>query len=656
MKEIQLMIPDMDCASCVSHIEQDVSGMEGVKKIAVNFAIGKARVTFDDSKISPDDIVERIKKTGYTAHTEDNGHSSHHDHHGGNHDHAAMESEREVRSKMMKVAFGAVASLALTVLGFWVDIPSEGVVMMLITLFILVYTGAEFFRKGVPALLKGRPQMDTLVVLGVSTAFLYSSYNILFTSSHEEYFMDAAVISTFIMLGRYLEARAKGNAGAAIQKLLSLGAKMAHKAGEKNTIKDISIDDVKKGDLLLVKPGEKVPVDGVITEGTAMIDESMVTGESFSVDKRKGDFVIGSTLNGTTSFTMEAQKVGKETMLAQMIQLVEEAQMNKPPIQKLVDTVSSYFVWGVIAIALVTFVAWNSLSGSAELALIPTVAVLIVACPCALGLATPISIVAGSGKGAELGILLKRPESLEKMNKITAVCFDKTGTITEGKLHVTDVMYAVGNPSKSSLQLLASVERQSEHPLAQAVVSYAEQQDISFLDAQNVKAVPGQGVQGTVKGSLVSVGNRRFVLKHDVKPDASLDKKAIQLEEQGKTVLFFSVDEMLRGIIAVQDTPKQSSQDAIALLHEQNIKTVMMTGDSQGLRKALPIVSALMMFSRKFHRKRRRQKYRSFRNAVSLWRWWVMALTMHRPSQLLTLALPWEPEPTLRLNRVILSL
>lgn len=617
-----LIITDMNCASCVGHIEKDVNAMEGVHEILVNFASDKAEISYDPKLLSSEDIIKQIKKTGYTAklaekeisaeepppqhkphpqhkHHEDMHHkkTEHEDHSG----HAAAESKKEIKSKLYKVIFGAVLSIILLVLGFAVDISSEGMIMLLITLAILLYTGREFFIRGIPALiLKGRPNMDTLVALGVTAAFLYSSYIVLFTSSMEEYFMDAAFIATFIMFGRYLEARAKGSASEAIKKLLELSAKVAHKIIGKNKTKDIPINQVQKGDELMVKPGEKIPVDGVITDGEATIDESMVTGESMPVDKHEEDKVIGATINGNTSFTMKVEKVGKESMLAQMVKLVEQAQMHKAPIQKLVDIVANYFVWGVLLISAITFSSWYFLDGGISQAIIVTVAVLIIACPCALGLATPISIVVGSGKGASMGILIKKPESLEKMKRITTICFDKTGTITEAKPKVTDfIVYEVPEGSESEfalngispekkdryenqlIQYIASLEHKSEHPLAKAVTDYSEQKELSFIDVKNVEAVTGKGILGEINNHEVIVGNKEFLELKKVMRCAELDEKAEELGSDGKTVIFFAIDGKQRGILALQDKEKETSKHAIGLLHKKGIKTLMMTGDNE---------------------------------------------------------------------------
>lgn len=607
----QFLITDMNCASCVNHIKKDLSKTEGVHEANINFATGKAEIAYDSDKITPQDIINGIKKTGYTAHLSEE--MSGHNHDMSNHDemnmtsgedhsqHVSAENNLEIKKKLYKVIFGAVSSVILLLIGFSLDLPYEGLIMLVITAAILIYTGQEFFVRGMPSLfLKGRPNMDTLVSLGVGAAFLYSSYNVLFTSSPEEYFIDAGIISTFIMLGRYLEAKAKGSANEAIKKLLELSAKTAHRIIGEGETEEIPVEKIKVGDKLLVKPGEKIPVDGVISEGEAIIDESMVTGESIPVEKIDGDKVIGSTINSNTSFVMTAEKIGGDTVLSQMIKLVEQAQMHRAPIEKLVDIISNYFVWGVILISIATFFGWYLAGAGIAKAIIFTVAVLIIACPCALGLATPISIVVGSGKGASLGILIKKAESLEKMHKITAVCFDKTGTITEGKPTLTDfIIYEVPeesykafeieklSPSENKkytekvIQYLASVEHDSEHPLGKAVVLYAHEKKISLLKAKNIKAETGKGILGKINETEILIGTQEFLTDKKIMRCADLDKDANRFSEEGKTVLFFAIDGKQRGILALQDVEKESSKEAVRLLKDKNIETIMLTGDNE---------------------------------------------------------------------------
>ena len=571
-KTVSLQVTDMNCASCVAHIEGDLKKLDGVHAVSVNFASGIAKIDIDSQKLASTDLISQIKKTGYTALPAN--HSQHHQH-----DHAASESKKEIQSKLNKVIFGSIISILLTLLDFVIDVPGEGILMFVMASAVLIYTAKSFYAQGLPPFfLRGRPNMDTLVALGISAAYLYSSYNLFVANSHENYFMDVAFISSFIMLGKYLEAKAKGRAGAAIKKLLSLGAKSAHKVVEGNKIEDVDILKVEIGDLLIVRPGEKIPVDGVIIEGKVSIDESMVTGESIPIDKNEGDKVIGATVNGNSSFTMRAENVGKDTVLAHMIKLVEQAQMSKAPIQKLVDKISNYFVWGVVLIAVISFGAWYYYTGDLTTSIIPAVTVLIIACPCALGLATPISIVVGSGKGAGMGILLKNASSLEKIHKIDVICFDKTGTITEGKPRVTEF---VGN--SEYLPLISAIEAHSEHPLGHAIVDYGNSQKVEYLDAKKVEAITGQGIRGIVNHQSILVGKSSFLEANKVKTDSKLTSRAQELSENGHTVLHFSIDDVEQGIIAIQDIEKPSSRQAVQLLHDLGIKTIMMTGDNKSV-------------------------------------------------------------------------
>ncbi len=583
MKHIKLHIEGMNCTSCVGDIESVVQALSGVHNASVSFATSTIHIEYSEEEINEHTIVTAIDKLGYKAHIQGaytHEHTMSHEDHS---DHSMPESRKEIRSKWYKFLFGLVISIVLVLFDVALTVPYESYIGLTLTTILLLYTSREFYTKGLPPfLLRARPNMDTLVALGVSAAYLYSAYNVLLTGNHELYFMDVAIISTFIILGRYLEAKSKGKANEAIQKLLSLGAKVAHKKSG-TSIEDIPVDSIVKGDLLLVKPGEKVPVDGIITDGTAVIDESMVTGESIPVDKKEQDTVIGATINSTTSFTMKATKVGANTLLAQMVKLIEQAQMHKAPIQKLVDTVSRYFVWAVVAIAILTFLGWILFSGNYEHALIVTVAVLIIACPCALGLATPISLVVGSGKGAEHGILIKDASALEKVHKVDTICFDKTGTITEGKPHVTDVIYEGVPPKeeKGMLALVASLEAHSEHPLAHAVVAFAEKPSIATNDAKNVVSTTGGGIQGEVNGQLITIGKQTYLESQSIQLPAQLIEKATRFMQDGKTVIYFAIATHAKGAIALQDTAKASAKKAISLLHAQGIHTVMMTGDNE---------------------------------------------------------------------------
>lgn len=596
-----LTISDMSCASCVLHIEGDLKKKDGVLDAKVNFAMNSAQVSYDPDKLSPQDIADTIKKTGYTAEIMSDDNSQHNmggkgmdhenmKHDGMNHEemkhdgmdhseHAQMEDHKKILIRRNRFLLSLILSVPILLFTFVIKFESAPYLMMILAFTILISPGKEFFQRGVPSLFKARPGMDTLVALGVGAAFLYSSYSILFTEASTEYFMDVAIIATFILLGRYLEAVAKGRASEAIKKLLELSAKIAHKITEKGT-DDIAVDEVQVGDFLLVKPGEKIPVDGVLFEGEAVIDESMVTGESIPVDKAVGMSLIGATINGNTAFKMEAKKVGKETVLAQIVKLVQEAQMSKAPIQKLVDVVANYFVWGVLAIAIITVLAWYFATGDVPRAFIYTVSVLIIACPCALGLATPISIVVGSGKGAKMGILLKNAESLEKMHKITVICFDKTGTITKGQPEVQSFK-SVSGDERNNLALALALEEASEHPLARSIVGYVKRKkDIEKLEVMNAKAVTGKGMQGKFRDKVYFLGSLKYMSELSV--DLSNVIKSVEsLQSSGHTVLMLSDGKEILAYFAVQDGIKETSKHAIELLKKRKIRTVMITGDNQ---------------------------------------------------------------------------
>lgn len=581
----------MDCASCVVHIEKALQKTEGVKEVSLNFATETGQVVHDPEKIEEAGLISIIQKTGYDAESLDtNEMKMSHDrgHHGGMEDHSAhamAEGEAEVRQRLIKVIVAGVLTVAILSLGFVWKMDHGMELMMVLTTIILAYSGKEFFVRGIPSLLRGMPGMDTLVAIGVGAAFLYSTYNTLFTSVHEEYFMDAALITTFILLGRYLEARAKGKASQAIKKLLALSPKIAHRVQADGTVVEIPSGEVMVGDILLVKPGESIPVDGILVDGFGTLDEAMVTGESIPVDKKTGDQVVGGTVNTTTAFKFKAQKVGSETVLAQIIKTVEEAQMSKAPIQKLVDVVSGYFVWGVLAIALLTFVFWMMLTeAGTSKAFVTMVAVLIIACPCALGLATPISIVVGSGKGASMGILIKRTESLEKAHKVTTMVFDKTGTLTEGKPEVEDVHHFHGDEI-SNLNLAYTLESHSEHPLAKSIVEFVkEKQSVSKMEVKDFVAKVGEGVTANVEGKKYFLGSLKYLLKQfSLNPED--EKNLSQMEEKGNTLILLGNEKNLITVFGVQDKLKPTSAKAIEKLKEKNIRTIMMTGDREKVAK-----------------------------------------------------------------------
>ena len=603
-KKIQLDIQGMNCASCVAHIEGDLKKTKGVKSARVNFATEQGEVEYDESTLSVEDIVSVIKKAGYSAIPAENkpaakNYSTHkmpdgslmsnHEMTGGSEDHsahAAAEGGKAIKERLNRVIIAFVFSLLILLFTFGIDMEPGGVLMLFFSLGVL-YAGRDFFKVGLPNLLKGRPDMDTLVALGVGAAFLYSSFTVLFAPARAEYFIDVGIIVTFILFGRYLEARAKGKASEAIKKLLQLSAKMAHRVNNNGEIEDIPVEAVNPGYKLLVKPGEKIPVDGIIAEGAATIDESMVTGESIPVEKKVGDSVIGATINENQTFTMEAKKVGADTLLAHIVKLVQEAQMSRAPIQKLVDLVSKFFVWGVLIVAILTFAGWFWLGGDFARALIFTVTVLIIACPCALGLATPISIVVGAGRGASMGILIKNAESLEKMHKITAAAFDKTGTITKGEPAVQEWV-AIDQEADELLPVAYGLESQSEHPLAKSIVNWTLQKKVVKKDVvvSDVRAVTGRGIEGKYAGKLYRIGSINFLRENKVDLGGHQDKIK-DFESKGFTLIGFSENNKFIGFFAVQDGLKETSVEAIKNLRQRGIKTIMLTGDNQAVAKEI---------------------------------------------------------------------
>lgn len=581
MKEsINLNISGMTCSSCVLHIESDLKAVDGIEDAVVNLPLKSGKVIFDNAKISSQDIIKIIKKSGYEADLVEqksnhvNSNKSHH---------SNSDDSKKVQQKFIQLSVSSFLSVLILILAFVWNIKNGMEIMMVLSLIIILYSGREFFQKGIPDLFKGRPAMDTLVALGIGSAFLYSSYLTLFQPNGEEYFMDVALITTFILMGRFLEAKAKARAGDAIKKLLELSAKVAHRISNNGDIEDVPIEDLKINDVLIVKPGEKIPTDGYIIEGGAAIDESMITGESIPTDKVEGDKVIGATLNGNTSFKLKVTKIGSETVLSQIIKLVEQAQMTKAPIQKLVDLVAGYFVWGVIIIAILTFFGWSIFSNDFSInPLIPTVAVLTIACPCALGLATPISIVVGSGKGAQLGILIKKPESLEKMHKITAIAFDKTGTITKGHPEVQEFKL-LNNSDEKIHEIALALENHSEHPLAKSIISFANSLNINSknIEVKDFKANTGLGLSGRVKDNHYYFGSSKYMKELNRLNSYEDNKEIEKMQNNGYTVLCLANEENILAIYGVQDGIKESSPEAIKEFHNLGIKTIMITGDNE---------------------------------------------------------------------------
>lgn len=579
----ELKIGGMTCASCAARVERALAGVPGVTKAGVNLATEKATVEYDPGLVTVSALRKAVADTGYTA-QEIAGQTDL--------DRERQEREAEIRRQLNRFIFSAVLSLPLLyyMLGMLFKLPMPDWLMNHWFQFALAtpvqfIAGWHFYKGTYHALKGGSANMDVLIAMGTTAAYLYSLAVTLTGVMGDVYYEASALIITLITLGKLLEAIAKGRTSEAIKKLMGLQAKTARvvRDGEE---RDIPVEEVEAGDLVIVRPGEKIPVDGVVKEGLSAVDESMLTGESIPVDKKPGDEVIGATINKQGLLKFEATKVGRDTALAQIIRLVEEAQGSKAPIQRLADQISGYFVPAVIAIAVLTFLGWYLTTRNFTVALINAVAVLVIACPCALGLATPTAIMVGTGKGAEHGILIKGGEHLENAHKLNAVVLDKTGTITKGEPEVTDVLPAGGISADEALRLGAAVERGSEHPLGVAIVERAKAAGLALPDPQDFVAIPGHGVRATVAGKAVLLGNKRLMAaeKVDVAPlMADLER----LESEGKTAMLLAVDGRAAGIIAVADTVKEHSAEAVRELLQMGIEVYMLTGDNRRTAEAI---------------------------------------------------------------------
>ncbi len=583
MKKLTFDIAGMHCQSCVTLLTKGIQKEAGVKYVNVNLATEKATIEFEESLINEQKLIELIKDLGYDAKIFDSGSlNADHDHH------KKQEEIRKLRNKFFfSLIFSAPALLiGMILMWFGVDVPYKNLILFLLATPVQFIVGWSIYKSALGAIKNKSANMDTLIALGTSAAYFYSLYVILFNPMGDQYFEAAAVLITFVILGRYLEAIAKGKTSEAIKKLMNLSPKIATVIRKGKEIK-IPVDEVAVGDVILVRPGEKIPVDGVIIEGTSAIDESMITGESMPVEKKKGDTVIGATINKQGSFKFKATKVGANTTLSQIIKLIEDAQGRKAPIQRFADRISAYFVPAVIVIALASFLIWYFAVGQTfSFALIIAVSVLVIACPCALGLATPTAIMVGTGKGAEKGILIKGGDALETAHKVYAVVFDKTGTLTQGKPEVTDIISANKTLSeKELLKMAASIENHSEHPLAQAIVNKSKESNISLEKIKGFKAVPGHGVEGLYKTKKLIVGKPEYLKK--ICKLSSVESKITELEGDGKTVVVVCLNKKIRGFIAIADTPRSDSIEAVKELQKENISVYMLTGDNSRTANAI---------------------------------------------------------------------
>ena len=596
-KQKEYIIEGMSCASCAMTIENAVSKIPGVDKASVNLATEIMTVEANDS-VTPEDIAKVVDGVGYGARPR--GKSVEEELEEKN-----EKKEAHLREMKRNLTISAIFTVPLLFIAMadMVGIPMPAflspmqspvsyALIQLALVLPIIWLGRRFFVDGFKALSKGHPNMDSLVALGTSAAFLYSlygTYHVLEGHAHfamNLYYESAGVILTLITLGKYFEDVSKGKTSMAIQTLVGLAPKMATVLRDGQEV-EVPVEEVQVGDLIRVKPGEKVPVDGVVTEGNSTVDESMLTGESIPVSKAVGDEVIGASLNKTGSFILKATKIGKDTALSQIIQLVEQAQGSKAPIAKLADKVSGVFVPIVIVLALVSGLAWYFLGQESWVfALTITISVLVIACPCALGLATPTAIMVGTGKGAENGILLKSGEALEEANHVNMVVFDKTGTITNGTPVVTDVVTADCTDADALIRLAASLEVASEHPLGEAIVAKAKEQGAAFDEVTNFEAIPGFGIKGHVGETLVFLGNEKWMRENGL-ANVEMNDKANHFAEQGKTPLYIGYNDAVQGLIVVADTVKESSARAIQTLHEMGIQVAMMTGDHERTAQAI---------------------------------------------------------------------
>ena len=608
INKISLKLRGMSCASCASNVEKAIATVPGVSLCNINFGAERAAIEYDSRQTSVQEIQEAIEKAGYSSYSLQEPEIF-----AGEDDLEQTARKVEARDLKLKIIVGSVISLVLIFgslpmmtglnLPFIPRWSHNSWLQLILTTPVQFWCGYRFYVGAGKAFKRDTATMDTLIALGTSAAYFYSLFATVFVGFFldrglmpEVYYETAAVVITLILLGQWFENRARGKTSEAIRQLIGLQAKDARIIRNGQEI-DVPINEVQIDDIILVRPGEKIPVDGKIISGSSTIDEAMVTGESIPVKKQSGDEVIGATINKTGSFKFRATRVGADTVLAQIVQLVQDAQGSKAPIQRLADKVTARFVPVVIAIAIVTFVLWITITGNISMAMISTVGVLIIACPCALGLATPTSIMVGTGKGAENGILIKDAASLELAHKLQTIVLDKTGTITQGKPSVTDYQIVEGVLKDTAshitdgaklklLRLVAAVERNSEHPLAEAIVKYAQSQAINIPESHNFEAVVGSGVQGIVLDRLVQIGTQRWMLELGIKTDIIQQQKNTW-EADAKTVVLVAVDGRLEGIMGIADGIKPSSTTAVKALRDLDLEVVMLTGDNQKTAQAI---------------------------------------------------------------------
>lgn len=576
VEQVELNINGMTCAACSNRIEKVLNQTQGVQQATVNLTTEQALIKYYPSATNTEALIKRIQNIGYDAETKTSSKAQ------------SNRKKQELKHKRNKLIISAILSLPLLLVMVVhispISIPSILVnpwVQLILSTPVQFIIGWQFYVGAYKNLRNGSANMDVLVAVGTSAAYFYSIYEMMMWLTHQThlphlYFETSAILITLILLGKYLEARAKSQTTNALSELLNLQAKEARVIKENKEIM-LPLDKVKVGDTLLIKPGEKIPVDGKVTKGDTSIDESMLTGESIPVEKSSGDSVIGSTMNKNGSIMIEATQVGGDTALSHIIKVVEDAQSSKAPIQRLADIISGYFVPIVVSIAVITFIIWIIFvhPGQFEPALVSAISVLVIACPCALGLATPTSIMVGTGRAAENGILFKGGQFVERAHYVDTIVLDKTGTITNGQPVVTDY---VGD--NDTLQLLASAENASEHPLADAIVTYAKDKGLNLLDNDTFKSIPGHGIKATIHQQQILVGNRKLMNDYNISISNKLNDQLNHYEHLGQTAMMIAVDNQINGIIAVADTVKNDAKQAIKELRNMNIDVVMLTGDN----------------------------------------------------------------------------
>lgn len=588
---LTLSVEGMTCASCSAAVERTSRKTAGVFKADVNLATEKLTITVDPNAFDLTELKRKVSIAGYKIKSEMVA------------DDHQKKKDHEIKVLKWKFILALIFTLPLLyiAMGHMIGLPlpmfldphmsplNFALSQFILTLPVIV-VGYKFYTIGFKTLFLRNPNMDSLVALGTSAAFLYGVYSLIQIAignahSADLYFESAAVIIMMILLGKYFEAVSKGKTSEAIKKLMDLAPKVATVIID-GVETEVPVDDVMKDDIILVKPGERLPVDGVVIEGFTAIDESMLTGESIPVEKTVGDNVIGASINKNGSIQYKATKVGKESTLAQIIKMVEDAQSSKAPIAKLADQISGIFVPIVLVLAVITFGFWLLMGQSFEFSMANMIAVLVIACPCALGLATPTAIMVGTGKGAQNGILIKSGEALEKAHKINVVVLDKTGTITKGEPQVTDIISASKFNEDQLLQLVASAENRSEHPLGEAIIAHAKQKGFGLKSVESFESIPGRGIKATIEGKQLWIGNLKMMDEQKIKI-GQLAKVADELSLAGKTAMYIGIDGILAGIIAVADTIKETSIQAVSLLHQQGIKVYMLTGDNEKTAKAI---------------------------------------------------------------------